>query len=175
VYLLGRYSLLCLARARWKVYLPAGKYVHELQTTTSRSAKTKFGTKVVFFLIGVTWAIVANGHGSFLGRCYVDTIVCDGCNVECDGGGVDVVPRARDATMHLDRIRVATCDEDLIDGGKTAQELTAGKDDRVFRPDRVGAAVCTGMGIGMAVRETRPNNVPLRPIMSLVAGIRLTA
>jgi hypothetical protein len=61
------------------------------------------------------------------------------CFVECDGGGVDVVPRARDAMMHLDRIRVATCDEDLIDGG---EELTGGKDDRVFRLDRVDAAAC---------------------------------
>jgi hypothetical protein len=36
VLLVGCYSLLCLACARRKVYLPAGKHVHELQTTTSR-------------------------------------------------------------------------------------------------------------------------------------------
>jgi hypothetical protein len=65
------------------------------------------------------------------------------CFVECDGGGVDVVPRVRDAMMYLNRIRVAACGEDLIDGGKTAQELTGGKDDRVFRLDRVDAAACS--------------------------------
>ena len=53
------------------------------------------------------------------------------CLVECDGGGVDVVPRTRDATMHLDRISGPACDED------SSQELTGGKDDRVFRLDRV--------------------------------------
>lgn len=67
------------------------------------------------------------------------------CFVECDGGGVDVVPRARDAMMYLDRIRVAACDQDLIEGGKTAQELTGGKDDRVFRLDRVADVACGGM------------------------------
>jgi hypothetical protein len=61
------------------------------------------------------------------------------CSVECDGGGVDVVPRARDATMHLDRISGPACDED------SAQELTGGKDDRVFRLDRVNDAACAGM------------------------------
>jgi hypothetical protein len=61
------------------------------------------------------------------------------CSVECDGGGVDVVPRARDATMNLDRISGPACDED------SAQELTGGKDDRVFRLDRVNDAACAGM------------------------------
>jgi len=42
---------------------------------------------------------------------------------------VDVIPRARDAMMYLDRIRVAACGEDTLTGG---QELTGGKDDRVF-------------------------------------------
>ena len=65
------------------------------------------------------------------------------CFVECDGGGVDVVPRARDAMMYLDRIRVAACGEDYVDGG--GQEVTGGKDDRVFRLDRVEGASCAGM------------------------------
>jgi hypothetical protein len=64
------------------------------------------------------------------------------CGVECDGGGVDVIPRARDAMMYLDRIRVAACGEDTLTGG---QELTGGKDDRVFRLDRVDEAACAGM------------------------------
>jgi hypothetical protein len=66
------------------------------------------------------------------------------CFVECDGGGVDVVPRAREAMMYLDRIRVAGCGEELADDG-TAQELTGGKDDQVFRLDRVKDAACAGM------------------------------
>jgi hypothetical protein len=52
------------------------------------------------------------------------------CLVECDGGGVDVVPRARDGPA---------CNED------SARELTGGKDDRVFRLDRVNDAACAGM------------------------------
>ena len=61
------------------------------------------------------------------------------CLVECDGGGVDVVPRARDATMYLDRISGPACNED------SGQELTGGKDDRVFRPDRMNDGACAGM------------------------------
>jgi hypothetical protein len=60
------------------------------------------------------------------------------CLVECDGGGVDVVPRARDATINLDRISGPACED-------SAQELTGGKDDRVFRLDRVNDAACAGM------------------------------
>ena len=61
------------------------------------------------------------------------------CLVECDGGGVDVVPRARDATMYLDRISGPACNED------SGQELTGGKDDRVFRLDRMNDGACAGM------------------------------
>lgn len=49
------------------------------------------------------------------------------CNVECDGGGVDLTPRADGATMRLDRIRVITCDK--IDDMESGEELTGGKDD----------------------------------------------
>jgi hypothetical protein len=63
------------------------------------------------------------------------------CSVECDGGGVNVVPRARDAMMYLDRIRLTDgCDGHLIDGGL---DLTGGKDDRVFRLNRVNDVACT--------------------------------
>jgi hypothetical protein len=65
------------------------------------------------------------------------------CLVECDGGGVDVVPRARDVMMHLERISVAACGEDYVNGA--GQELTGGKDDRVFRLDRVDDSECAGM------------------------------
>jgi hypothetical protein len=65
------------------------------------------------------------------------------CFVECDGGGVDVVPRAHEAMMYLDRISVASCGRDYVNGA--GQELTGGKDDRVFRLDRVDDAVCAGM------------------------------
>src|SRR5260370_18271502 len=61
------------------------------------------------------------------------------CLVECDGGGVDVVPRARDATMHLDRSTRPACDED------SGREWTCGTDDHVFRLDRVNDAACAGM------------------------------
>ena len=64
------------------------------------------------------------------------------CFVECDGGAVDVVPRARAAMMYLDRIRAAKCGQEVDGDG---QELTGGKDDRVFRLDRVDSAPCAGM------------------------------
>jgi hypothetical protein len=65
------------------------------------------------------------------------------CFVECDGGSMDVVPRARDAMMYLDRISVAKCDQEYVNGD--GQELTGGKDDREFRMDRVDNAPCEGM------------------------------
>jgi hypothetical protein len=43
VHLVGRHGLLCLACTRRKVYLPAGEYVRELQTTEDRRAKPKIG------------------------------------------------------------------------------------------------------------------------------------
>ena len=61
------------------------------------------------------------------------------CIVECDGGEVRIVPRADHAMMYLDRIRMA---EDLPNGG---EELTGGKDDRVFHLDRVADRVCAGV------------------------------
>jgi hypothetical protein len=65
------------------------------------------------------------------------------CFVECDGGGVDVVLRARDVMMYLDHINVATCGQEYVDVG--GQELTGGKDDREFRLDRVDSIPCAGM------------------------------
>jgi hypothetical protein len=65
------------------------------------------------------------------------------CFVECDGGGVDIVPRARDAMMHLDRVNVATCGQEYVNAD--GQVLTGGKDDREFRLDRVDDAPCAGM------------------------------
>jgi hypothetical protein len=67
------------------------------------------------------------------------------CSVECDGGGVNLIFRDHDVMMYLDRIRVVTdCDSNLIDG---SDELTGGKDDKVFRLNRVGAAVCRAIKI----------------------------
>jgi hypothetical protein len=64
------------------------------------------------------------------------------CSVECDGGGVHVTPYAHHAMMYLDRIRMATCGEDPLNSG---EELSGGKDDRVFRLDRVDDRACVGM------------------------------
>jgi hypothetical protein len=77
------------------------------------------------------------------GRCDAEASDRLYCSVDCDGGGVDVVPRAHAAMMYLDRIRMAACGEDYVDSA--GQELTGGKDDRVFRLDRVDAAACAGM------------------------------
>jgi hypothetical protein len=41
---------------------------------------------------------------------------------------MDIVPRACDAMIYLDRIRVAACGEGYVDGA--GQEVTGGKDDR---------------------------------------------
>ena len=64
------------------------------------------------------------------------------CYVECDGGGFTVEPRTRDALVHLNYIRTVMCDEDpsnLVDG---EEGVSGGKDDRVFRLDRVDPAEC---------------------------------
>jgi hypothetical protein len=61
------------------------------------------------------------------------------CHVECDGGGITVRPSSGYALMHLDRIRMAACAEDVIDSG---QEVSGGKDDRVFRLSRTDHTAC---------------------------------
>src|SRR5262249_18562973 len=62
------------------------------------------------------------------------------CSVECDGGGVNVVPRNDHAMMYLKSIRMFTCDqEETPDGG---EDLSGGKDDRVFRLNRVNERAC---------------------------------
>jgi hypothetical protein len=61
------------------------------------------------------------------------------CSVECDGGGINVVPRADHAMMYVERIRMARCDSDYVDSG---EDLSGGKDDRVFRLNRVGEREC---------------------------------
>jgi hypothetical protein len=60
------------------------------------------------------------------------------CGVDCDGGGVNVAPRGDHAMMYLQAITVTTC-------GDKEEELTGGKDDRVFRLDRADQRVCRGM------------------------------
>jgi hypothetical protein len=64
------------------------------------------------------------------------------CFVECDGGGFIIEPRTHDALVHLNYIRTVMCDEDpvnLVDGD---QGVSGGKDDRVFRLNRVDPAEC---------------------------------
>jgi hypothetical protein len=61
------------------------------------------------------------------------------CSVDCDGGGLNVVPRGDHAMMYLERIRMATCDSDYVDSG---EDLSGGKDDRVFRLNRVNEREC---------------------------------
>jgi len=61
------------------------------------------------------------------------------CSVDCDGGGINVVPRGDHAMMYLERIRMATCDNDYVDSG---EDLSGGKDDRVFRLNRVDEREC---------------------------------
>jgi SH3-like domain-containing protein len=59
------------------------------------------------------------------------------CLVECDGGGIRIEPRGDNVMMHLERIRMVTCDQDIdsvIDGG---EEVRGGKDDRAFHLYRV--------------------------------------
>lgn len=79
------------------------------------------------------------------GFCNHDPSTINGlkCLVECDGGGVNVVHRANDLMMYLDRIRVTTsCGNDVIEGG---EDLSGGKDDREFRLDRVNESMCDAM------------------------------
>jgi hypothetical protein len=95
----------------------------------------------------LTTGLCRKGFGMFVRNAVTPSGSGWMCHVECDGGGVNIVPRARDAMMYLDRISVATCGGDLIDDGR---ELTGGKDDRVFRLDRVDAVACTEIDIGVS-------------------------
>ena len=63
------------------------------------------------------------------------------CFVECDGGGIDVNPRPGFVMMYLERIRMAECGKDNVEGG---EEISGGKDDREFRLDRVDEVMCAG-------------------------------
>lgn len=77
------------------------------------------------------------------------------CYIECDGGGVRVIPRSNSTVlMRLgiqppfgpngevikqdERIRMAPC-------GRTGAEITGGKDDHEFLLKRVDDAVCVGI------------------------------
>jgi hypothetical protein len=60
------------------------------------------------------------------------------CWVDCDGGGVNVAAHGDHVMMYLQAITVTTC-------GDKEEELTGGKDDRVFRLDRADQRVCRGM------------------------------
>src|SRR5262249_12401176 len=61
------------------------------------------------------------------------------CWVDCDGGGVDVAPRGDHVMMYLERIRMFTCDQEPLERG---EDLSGGKDDRVFRLNRVDEREC---------------------------------
>jgi hypothetical protein len=64
------------------------------------------------------------------------------CRVACDGGGVHVSPRGSHVMMYLDRIRMATCGKEYVDEG---EDVSGGKDDKIFRLDRVDGAACKGV------------------------------
>jgi hypothetical protein len=59
------------------------------------------------------------------------------CIVECDGGGIYVRPRGDGVLVYLDRIRMITCDQPIEDVISDGEEVRRGKDDDVFRLDRV--------------------------------------
>ena len=61
------------------------------------------------------------------------------CQVECDGGGVYVVPHAGYVVMFLDRIRTARCGKDYVKGG---EDVSGGKDDREFRLNQTTSVRC---------------------------------
>ena len=63
------------------------------------------------------------------------------CQVECDGGGVYVVPHIEYVMMYLDRIRAAGCGKDYVEGG---EEVSGGKDDREFHLNRTASMECLG-------------------------------
>ena len=67
------------------------------------------------------------------------------CGVECDGGGAKVTPwSASTLQMTLESIRMTPCGEDPE---VAAIDVTGGKDDKIFRLERVDDLVCEGMGL----------------------------
>lgn len=63
------------------------------------------------------------------------------CSVECDGGGVNVVPFSTHAMMYLDSIRMVDCDTGSENPGKYVS-VSGGLDDREFRINRVNDNMC---------------------------------
>jgi len=72
------------------------------------------------------------------GLCWVSHLGTQArCDVECDGGGIDVKFLDEDTmSMTLGRIRMQECGKADVDDG-SGIEVTGGKDDRVFRLNRV--------------------------------------
>jgi len=66
------------------------------------------------------------------------------CDVDCDGGGVDVTLANGDNSVivKLDRIRIWKGD---APDAKAAGALQAGEDDKVFRLDRTSTSECTSL------------------------------
>lgn len=86
------------------------------------------------------------------------------CGVECDGGGVDVVPRtASTILMSLQSIRMTPCGENPE---AAAIDVTGGKDDKVFRLDRVEDNNCKSTEQTVQATTTPPIGdwwPPIRP------------
>jgi hypothetical protein len=66
------------------------------------------------------------------------------CSVECDGGGIDVGNRGAYVMMHLDRIRMGSCDVDPHDPLRS-EDVTGGVDDFDFKMSRMSDATCADL------------------------------
>lgn len=70
-----------------------------------------------------------------------------GCGVDCDGGGIGIaMNKDNDATIvRLERVRLWTHGKDLDDDDIEKRGLNAGKDDGMFRLDRVSLDECASL------------------------------
>jgi hypothetical protein len=109
---------------------------HPDQTVTSvsiclfpaQNERSAYNYKLEFHVRGRNQALSAQGYCSREGERLR-------CGVECDGGGVSLALNGNTAMMYLlDFIRLSSCDDATGEGGES---LSAGKDDNVFRLDRV--------------------------------------
>lgn len=107
--------------------------------TSSNTAKHRYAFALQLQMRGKKQTLKAEGLCAENGTARLH------CFIECDGGGIELSVKSDRVMMYLDRIRMASCGND-INGIDTSSEVSGGLDDREFRLDRVGNHMCSNMG-----------------------------
>lgn len=130
----------CFTRSYDPTHL--SRHLHQLVTNVRLSIRESAGNAEYRYAFALQ--IQKRGKNKILktqGLCTENGTKKLRCFVECDGGGVDVSINGDRAMMYLDRIRMASCGNDI----DTAEEVSGSIDDREFRLDRMGNHMCSNM------------------------------